>query len=191
MLLNSHLLHLKFTQGDQTCSAAGCTPPSMAAGQSSKAPTLKQTSLPLPESTQSSFSVLFPRIFKKMRFLQSPVLQQLERKYTAILSWREQNEKSCWSCSSKAGHVYGRMGESCSLLQTLPAGTRCVCTAGEHQTRDTNIPLPSRCLNFANAALVGLILLFWVDTPQPGELLQLSAVQSGSRHNQCLVLFHP
>lgn len=90
------------------------------------------------------------------------------------------------------------MEESCSLLQTLPCGRRAAFRARavfvwqeSTRPRETNVPLPSCCLDFANAALVGLILLFWVNTPQPKELLQLSLVQGGSRHNQCLILFHP
>jgi len=57
--------------------------------------------------------------------------------------------------------------------------------------KETNVPLPLRCLDFANAALASLILLFRVNAPHPKELLQLSLVQSSSKHNQRLILFHP
>lgn len=57
--------------------------------------------------------------------------------------------------------------------------------------RRTNILRQSCHLDFTNSALASLILLFWVNTSHPKELLQLLLVQSGSRHNQDLILFHP
>lgn len=90
------------------------------------------------------------------------------------------------------------MEEPCSLLQTLLSSRRAAFRAHaifvrqESSTpRQTNIPLPFCCLDFANTALTSLILLFWVNTPQAKELLQLSLLQSSSRHNQRLILFHP
>lgn len=90
------------------------------------------------------------------------------------------------------------MEDPCSLLQTLSSGRRAAFRAHaifvrqESTTpRQKNVPLPFCCLNFANAALTSLILLFWVNTPQPKELLQLSLLQGSSRHNQHLILFHP
>lgn len=59
------------------------------------------------------------------------------------------------------------------------------------RARETKVPLPSCCLDFAKAALASLILSFRVNTPHPKELLQLPLVQSGSRSNQRLILHHP
>lgn len=77
MLMKSHLLYLKFTRCDQTCCGTGCIPSSTAAGQSSGSILNAGTSIEAKLSSSvrvrtEQLSVLFPRIFKKMRFLKAP-----------------------------------------------------------------------------------------------------------------------
>lgn len=86
--MKSHLLHLKFTQRDQTCSAAGCTPSSTAAGQSSSILNAgTNTEVNLSSSAREHtelLSVLFPSIFET-RFL----------KALCYSSWKENTQTYC------------------------------------------------------------------------------------------------
>lgn len=189
MLMKSHLLHLKFTQRDQTCSRTGCIPSSTAAEQSSCSILNAGTNT---EAKLSSFarehteqlSVLFPRIFKKMRFL----------KALWYSSWKENTQTHC-PCGSRMESCIRAVIQSrvCTwqdgrvLLQLL-SGRRAAFRARagfvqqqSTKPRETNVPLPFCCLDFANAALASLILLFWVNTLQPKELLQLRTQPTPNR----------